>query len=591
MANNNDFKLLNAKCRSYFEILEKELGRSIQLRKEINKERFGFYLFMLESICDVKDPIDIANLVTDTEFNDCVFNSKEDDQGIDAVYIDDEQNIINIFNFKFREKFTAGKQQSINETLISMKFTNAIVSEKTNHLKGKLKKSATEIIRRLNSKDIWKIKLFVISNEDLELPPNSSEIQQLQSIYDLETVPIGLDTISKLMSIRPEPITAILHLDKHSIMPFTEDNLSSSKSYILKVTAPELIRITCDNKSYRSEYNIENSGVLCNVDMDYNVLFDNVRGLILRSRFNDNISATLRNEPSKFFMYNNGLTITASDIVAEDTNLNKKVRLKIVDLQVVNGGQTLRKLHAFNKTSTDNISKYLSNCEILVRVFKTTNNDVVKNKIAEYTNSQNAISNIDLKSLSSEQIQIEQYLDQHQIIYARKLGDTGIPEKKYLHKISMEKFGQILFSLRGYPEKASNQKKLIFDKYYDLVFGDSHFDITMSAANIKRYYDIKKVYDANEFGYKSTDQKVYYILYLDSFFDKNVSKEIHFLEKAISEFESDKAISEPRKLIKSKFKEFIDSKLVTNKSRKAQKGTISKTNKKKSTIRPQLIRG
>jgi hypothetical protein len=66
---------------------------------------------------------------------------------------------------------------------------------------------------------------------------------------------------------------------------------------------------------------------------------------------------------------------------------------------VVNGGQTLRTLHSFKQQDKDNIHLYLSNCELLLRVFKTSTGPV-RNKIAEYTNSQNAISSIDLKSLS-----------------------------------------------------------------------------------------------------------------------------------------------------------------------------------------------
>ncbi|WP_305416162.1 AIPR family protein [Photobacterium leiognathi] len=86
--------------------------------------------------------------------------------------------------------------------------------------------------------------------------------------------------------------------------------------------------------------------------------------------------------------------------------------------------QTLRTIHHFNSISSDNMEEYLSEAEVLVRFFVAENDDY-KNKIAEYTNSQNAISSIDLKSLSSEQILIEQYLDINNIIYARKSGDIG----------------------------------------------------------------------------------------------------------------------------------------------------------------------
>jgi len=127
------------------------------------------------------------------------------------------------------------------------------------------------------------------------------------------------------MSLRPAPINAIIHIDRDSILPFVESSLSSSKSYIIRISANDLIRITCNNQQYRDNYKMEDFSVLFKSEMEYNLLFDNVRGLIVRSKFNDNIFKTLKEEPSKFFMYNNGLTITANDIISEDTNANKRV--------------------------------------------------------------------------------------------------------------------------------------------------------------------------------------------------------------------------------------------------------------------------
>jgi len=407
MASINDFKLLNIKCRTYFNMLEKEFDKSFNLPTEKHKERFGFYLFMLESICNIKDISDIADLVTDKEFNSIVYDLKDEDCGVDAIFIDEENNYINLFNFKFRDSFNVNKQQSINETFLSTKFINSIITEDISGLSGKIKKLSTVIIEKLNSNDIWKFRLYVISNESKELDINSSELRQLKELYDLETIAIGLDNISKLMSLRPAPINAIIHIDRDSILPFVESSLSSSKSYIIRISANDLIRITCNNQQYRDNYKMEDFSVLFKSEMEYNLLFDNVRGLIVRSKFNDNIFKTLKEEPSKFFMYNNGLTITANDIISEDTNANKRVKITIKDFQVVNGGQTLRTLHSFNQQDNDNITNYLSNCELLLRVFKTSTANNIRNKIAEYTNSQNAISNIDLKSLSSDQVRIE----------------------------------------------------------------------------------------------------------------------------------------------------------------------------------------
>lgn len=560
MANLNDFKILNNKCRTYFGMLETELGRTISVPTEKHKERFGFYLFILESICNIKDISDIVTLICDQEFNSMVFGRKDEDFGLDAVFIDEEDNYINLFNFKFRETFNIDKQQNMNETFLTTKFTNAIIAENTKGLTGKLEDFSMQIIKLLNSAGIWKIRLYVVSNEIKEIDISSPEIRSLKELYDFEVIPMGLDSIAKLMSLRPDPIDAIIHVDKDSILPFTENSLSSSKSYVIRICATDLIRITCNNKSYRENYKMEDYSELYETEMEYNLLFDNVRGFITRSKFNENLSKTLKDEPSRFFMYNNGLTITANDIVSEDTNAKQKIKISIKDFQVVNGGQTLRTLHSFKQQDKDNIHKYLASCELLLRIFKTSIESTVRNKIAEYTNSQNAISSIDLKSLSAEQIQIEQFLDQHNIIYARKIGDTGLSTtKRYIHKISMEKFGQILFAVQGSPEKVSNQKKQIFEKYYDLVFKGPKFDLSKSADYVKRYFEIKKEYES--LGHTDiSDQKLFFIMYIDPKFDAPLQEKIALFESSLAKYNpSDKNLADTRKLLYSAFKQQLDN--------------------------------
>jgi hypothetical protein len=564
MASINDFKLVNVKSKKYFELFSKILDTKFDELDDVKKTRFGFYFFMLENICDKKDIYDIVELITDTEFNSIIFKDKSEDYGIDAVFINEENQTINLFNFKFREKFNKEKSQSINDTIISTKFINALITENVDHLDTKLRKYASEIIEKLNSNDVWKLKLYVVSNETIELDKADSSLLQLEKLYDLEAIPIGLNNIKELMSIRPEPINACLILDKDAIMSFSESSISSSKSYIIRLSLSELIRITCNNNTLRLQYNIEDLSPLSNTELDYSVLFDNVRGFVQNSKYNENIEKSLSKNPTKFFMYNNGLTITADDINAEEVNAGKKVKISIINFQVLNGGQSLRTIHNFNKKFKDQIAKNLSNSEVLIRIFKTTSDKTLINKIAEYTNSQNAISSIDLKSLSSEQIELEQYLDANKIVYARKTGDTGITEnQEYEYKISMERFGQILFSINGYPEKASNQKKDIFDKYYEDIFGAENLDITESPTQVKRYFEIKHKYDNNDLGYISSDQKIFYILYIDKYLTTTLEDKIMTFENIILEFEpeSKKPLADSRKLIQLKFKEFLIKKL------------------------------
>lgn len=563
VASLNDFKLLNIKCKKYFDLYEKGANFTNYPENDKLKERFGFYLFMLESLCDEKDLDRISDIITDTEYNAYLTNERYNDQGIDALYINDDTKEIMLFNFKFRETFKPGQMQSSNDAFVSTKLVNCILNGSSEGLEGKLKHLVEEAIERLNSNDVWKTSLYMMSNEPVPINVDETSIQQLKDFYDMEVISVCLPQIKSMMSIRPRPVTAELIIDNDALMSYSENSISTSKSYIVRLNAVDIIRITCKNPELRNNYNCERIEILAKERIDYGVLFDNVRGFVQKSKYNEAIAKSLKEDPSKFFMYNNGMTIVAKDIKAEPVNGNKKIRISINDFQVLNGGQTLRTLHNFNALDEANITDYLSKSEVLVRIFNASNSDAV-NKIAEYTNSQNSISNVDLKSLSTLQIQLEQLLDEHDIIYSRKNGDTGMnDQKEYRYKISMEQFGQILFAIQGNPEKSSNQKQHIFGKYYDDIFSENNFNISESPSIIESYFEIKKSYDSATDTLQKIEQKVFYILYMHNVRpDLNYQQCIDELERVLRLFEPSKTtLTDARKMIQVRFKEFLSAEL------------------------------
>lgn len=554
MATHNDYKRLNLKCLRYFDLAKTEgaIPDNLTIDEE-NKKRFGFYYLVLQNILEIDDFSSITNIITDQDFNAKIFHISNQDEGIDAVYIDEERKNISLFNFKYRSKWNIDKEQSINETVISSKYLNILQTE-NNTLDGKLKVFTDLIIEKNQSDEVWNTTLYIVSNENKELDKSNRELENLRQVYGIETNCIGLDTLTQLMSLHPAPVSTKIIVPTESILTYSEDNISTEKSYVLCIRLTDLIRITCDDETLRDNTMLEDESRLFYTNIEMNVLYENVRGYILKSKYNKNILDTLKNEPSRFYFYNNGLTIVANNISAEKVNSNKKWKITIDDFQVINGGQTLRTIHKFAKENIDNITK-LSDASVQLRIIKV-NDDDFKSKISEYTNSQNAISSVDLKSMRKEQIDLEDYLSAANILYIRKAGNTGDENKSYTHCITLQKLGQILYAVNGNPGQVSNKKQNIFTTEYDNLFCTDRLLSPQTVEYIKSYYDIKNRYKLIQ-GY--FELKVFFIIYL------SVKLRRFDYDKLIEEFDS--FVSSPttsnlkpsRKLIQPSFLNEINS--------------------------------
>lgn len=535
MATLNDYKLLERKCIHIFDMLNiEEIKKHSFTTKE--KARFGFYYYVIQNFTSFSELDDITDCICDTDFNSRVFDEPQVDEGIDAVCIDEEQKEISIFNFKYRDSYNPDKEQSKNETWQSSKFFSCILTENVRTLSPKLKALATKILELYNSTDIWKTTFYIVSNENKELSVKDTVVTQMQDMYELQVVPVGLNKIAPFLSSSHKEIDATIVIPNEAVMSFTEYEMSSSKSYVVRMSLSELIRITCKDENLRDFYNIENLDQLKTTDIDFNVLFDNVRGYILKSKFNFNIEKTLDDDPTKFFFYNNGLTIVAENITSTSVNGGKKLKLDIKNFQVLNGGQTLRTIHQFNRKNDANLTKSIVKAEVLVRILNVTDPNL-KNCIAEYTNSQNAIDLIDLKSLRKEQLALEEFFKDHKILYARKKGQTDFTLNNAKFQIGIQRLGQILTSIvRLRPEESSNKKKEIFSTYYDELFTDNENLISQGLIDaVELYHSLKSHYRKKKIAY--TEQKAMYILFMKSVEPSlSISSAITLLEKKIEEY-------------------------------------------------------
>lgn len=208
-------------------------------------------------------------------------------------------------------------------------------------------KLARYIKNRLNNSsatynDILKIKIFILSNRKL-----SDAVKKLKQGFFKE-IPVELNvwTIDRFYETESrndnEPIQIDLKKD------FNSNGIPCVKADVGSDLGFEAYMAVVPGKLLADIY----------IEYGSRVLEGNVRaflGTSGRKSVNSGIKRTIKINPSKFFVYNNGIATTAANVEIEEYN-GQYLITKIEDLQIINGGQTTASLAAaaLKKVAEDN---------------------------------------------------------------------------------------------------------------------------------------------------------------------------------------------------------------------------------------------
>lgn len=129
------------------------------------------------------------------------------------------------------------------------------------------------------------------------------------------------------------------------------------------------------------------------------LLEGNVRSFLSTSvKINKGIQATIRAEPDRFFVFNNGISATATYADIKETEEGPRL-LSAKYLQIVNGGQTTASLQIAKRKDSADLSAIHVPMKLSVVLAKDTEMlDEMIQKIARYSNSQNKVSDADFFS-------------------------------------------------------------------------------------------------------------------------------------------------------------------------------------------------
>ncbi|MCI8546405.1 MAG: AIPR family protein [Clostridia bacterium] len=519
---------------------------------EIKRSRYGLYLFILSSMFDIDDKAEFEKYIIDYDYNQIILGTAGNDNKIDLIYIDNDDAKIYIMNFKYREKYKEGKGFESTEIDSTINFLTLLEDEKycKENLNNDKLAEYFEEIREIfaNTSQIYDVYFYFISNEENGF---SEELKsRLESIKREKGIHIEQITLGDLYNIGNEEYIntdANLFIETDKLSLFKNDNYSTNTSYIMNISLFELLRITCNNEQYRKDTNLkkDDNFDLKNFVQEKSQLRDNVRSYLGLTNYNKNIKETLKNDENNFFYYNNGITMVCNQINSKNIKTNNVYSIELNDIQIVNGGQTISTLFKIiEDNNIEDLLYKLKNTYILLRVFNISNDDELRLNIAQYTNSQNSIDNIDLKSVDKVQVDIENYLKTFGIDYLRKRSIVSENNES----IKMIMLAQLIYAFKGFPDRATNQKKRLFSDYYDYIFVED-FDID----SCKRIYDLYKIIKSADLNLEFSE--IYYIIYIIS---KRYTNFVELSENGI-DWVTDEKISEICNKIRTIAEKFTES--------------------------------
>ncbi len=340
---------------------------------------------------------------------------------------------------------------------------------------------------------ILKIKLFVLTNK--ELGTNLLEANLLET-----TIRKGKGRAKKTKTTKKikksdfngKPLEINLwHLERFYEM----ENSNSTEPIVIDVAEdfPELhyAGIPCikgnigEDLGYHAYIAIIPGKLLASIYIEHGskVLEGNVRAFLGTSgskSVNSGIRRTVNTEPTKFFTYNNGIAVTAADVEVMSVN-GELMITKIIDMQIINGGQTTASLaEAVLKRTNVVLDGIFVPMKLTVIEDREAENedgiriyDEMVQAIAKYANSQNKVTAADLFSNEPFHIWMEKMSKKHLADPKQYTIPTG-----WYYERSRKRYQQEQLKLRGDEVKrflAKFPKKQLVNKeqlamYYTAVF-------------------------------------------------------------------------------------------------------------------------
>lgn len=452
----------------------------------------------------------------DEDIEEALIGLGSNDDGVDAFFINEITETYFLIQFKSRKSYNENNNKDAKKDWFSL------LDKTTSHFNNANFKSGNKRINKIKQEiqeDLYEYKcekqIFHLGycSEDIQQNyenikySNQEEILNKFVQYYEENLEEDEENLENLELIIENPNT-IKSKQNYNFISFKPKN--SRKTMIFPLNGNQIVNL------------LKNGTTIFN---------RNIRGFLGESHeVNKHIITTAIENPSDFYYYNNGITITCDKFETNSLMNNNNPKVSLIKPQIINGAQTVNSIYcAYNKFFKDakkelrdenladkKTKEHFKDILIVCKIIENEKGENAKltQNITRYSNSQNKIKFSDFYSNRVEQKKLKDIFNDFNISYIIK---RGIDKKRNNNNISMETLAENYWAQYFNPFNAKNSE--IFNEN----FNEDHSD-TM-------YYKI--------FGNKASfinDNKIkflktYYIYDITSKIFKNIKKNIVKMEE------------------------------------------------------------
>ncbi|MEZ7748193.1 AIPR family protein [Gemella sanguinis] len=379
------------------------------------------------------------------------------DKGIDAIFVDDHEMRILVFQGKYKQNNNA----TFGDTDLQRLKGASVYFENEENIQNLLNSNANAEVKSLvkeydiiNKVSDYSVEMHFISNA-LPTKEANEYKENFDNLYfcDINFMKDSYKYIKKEPLVLGEKTFTDI---SNSILEDI-DTTKGIKSLFVVLPASQLIEL----------------GGLG----DLTLFNKNVRSGLGNTRVNKSIRKTINNpNENKYFpIFHNGISIVCENMTLDKENLT----LKIENYSVVNGAQSILSFKAEEKNINSNI-------RTLVKFSTVGNDSTLTELISTYNNNQNAISLKDLRSSDSVQLRLKREFEdlnskyKLNYSYLSKAGETVTQSV-----IDNGLAAQLIMSGYRFKPYLTHLKTSMFDQRYSEVFNRN-----TKASDILKYYDV-----------------------------------------------------------------------------------------------------